>query len=77
MMSCTVFYHCATHQGNQIARVCDTVVKNCATHHYDEEGFGQGFVLASALRLDQPLRLGIGGIGCDMVSEGASAHGDC
>ena len=42
----------------------------------DAEGFGHGSVLASALRLDHPLTLGIGGIGCDIVSEGASAHGD-
>ena len=42
----------------------------------DAEGFGQGSVLASALRLDHPLTLGIGGIGCDTASEGASAYGD-
>ena len=42
----------------------------------DAEGFAQGSVRASAQRLDHPLTLGIGGIGCDIVSEGASAHGD-
>ena len=29
------------------------------------------------MRLDHPSTLGNGGIGCDIVSEGASAHGDC
>ena len=42
----------------------------------DAEGFGHGSVLASAQRLDHPITLGIGGIGCDIVSWGASAHGD-
>ena len=37
----------------------------------DAEGFGHGSVLASALRLDHPLTLGIGGIGCDIASGGA------
>ena len=38
---------------------------------YDAEGFGDGSVLASALRLDYPSTLGIGGIGCNTVSKGA------
>ena len=42
----------------------------------DAEWFGKGSVRASAQRLDHPLTLGISGIGCDIVSEGASAHGD-
>ena len=29
--------------------------------------------MASALRLDHPITLGIGGIGCDIVSEGAES----
>ena len=40
------------------------------------EGFAHGSVLASALRLDHPFMLSIGGIGCDIVSEGAPAYGD-
>ena len=43
----------------------------------DAEKLVQGSDLASAQRLDHPLTLGIGGIGCDTVSEGASAYGDC
>ena len=43
----------------------------------DAEGLAQGSVLASALRLDHPFTLGIGGIGCDTASGGASARGDC
>ena len=39
----------------------------------DAEGFAHGSVLASALRLDHPLTLGIGGIGCDIVSGGAES----
>ena len=42
----------------------------------DAEGFGHGSVLASALRLDHPSTLGIGGIGYHIVSGGASARGD-
>ena len=43
----------------------------------DAEGFGHGSVNpASAATTGYPLTLGIGGIGCDIVSEGASAHGD-
>ena len=38
------------------------------------EGSGIGLTGASAQRLDHPLTLGIGGIGCDIVSEGASAY---
>ena len=38
----------------------------------DAEGFGYGSVRASVQRLDHPLTLGIGGIGCDIASEGAS-----
>ena len=36
----------------------------------DAEGFGHGSVLTSALRLDHPLTLGIGGIGCDIAPKG-------
>ena len=39
----------------------------------EAEGFVQGSVLASAQRLDHPLTLGIGGIGCDIASEGAES----
>ena len=40
------------------------------------EGSRMGLSGASAQRLDHPLTLGIGGIGCDTASGGASAHGD-
>ena len=43
----------------------------------DAEGLAKGSVLASALRLDHPSTLGIGGTGYNTVSEGASTHGDC
>ena len=39
------------------------------------KGSRRGLSGASAQRLDHPLTLGIGGMGCDIVSEGASAHG--
>ena len=35
---------------------------------------GSGMGLSGAQRLDHPLTLGIGGIGCDIVSGGAPAH---
>ena len=41
------------------------------------KGSGKGSVLASAQRRDHPSTLGIGGIGCDIASGWASAHGNC
>ena len=41
------------------------------------KGSRRGLSGASAQRLDHPSMLGIGGIGCDIASGGASAHGDC
>ena len=44
----------------------------------DAEGFGQGSVNpASAATTGSFLYASFGGIGCDIVSEGASARGDC
>ena len=40
------------------------------------KGSRRGLSGASAQRLDHPSTLGIGGIGCNIVSEGASARGD-
>ena len=41
------------------------------------KGSGMGLsIRPRPQRLDHPLTLGIGGIGCDIASEGASAHGD-
>ena len=41
------------------------------------KGSGMGLsIRPRPQRLDHPSTLGIGGIGCDIVSEGASAHGD-
>ena len=41
------------------------------------KGSGRGLsIRLRPQRLDHPLTLGIGGIGCDIASGGASAHGD-
>ena len=40
------------------------------------KGSRRGLSGASAQRLDHSLTLGIGGIGCDIASKGASAYGD-
>ena len=40
------------------------------------KGSRMGLSGASAQRLDHSLTLGIGGIGCDIASKGASAYGD-